>query len=103
MVVWPVPNIYRGSATLLPMTDQLSVAFYVRNDTVYLPVMARTHAGFYLDMEPVEIVSANDVQAFAMALRRAIERGNPVVHTPARNAFPKPVVLRYAKAKSWKQ
>jgi hypothetical protein len=35
--------------------------------------------------------------------RRAIERGNPVVPTPARVAFPKPVVLRYAKAKSWKQ
>lgn len=91
------------SATLLPNATQLSIAFYVRNGTVYLPVMARTHAGYYVDMEPVEVVSANDAQAFATVLQRAIERGNPVVPAPARDAVPKPVVLRYAKVKSWKQ
>lgn len=74
---------------------------YLRNRTAFIPTVAQTDAGFYLDVEPVEVVSAIDTEALQHAFKQAIARGNPKVPTPTRAAFPKPVVLRYAKVKSW--
>jgi hypothetical protein len=81
----------------------LEIGFYVRDGNAYLPQMARTEAGFYLDTEPVEVAAVNNTQQLASALQNLIARGNPVVPTPSRRAFPRPVVLRYAKVRSWKQ
>jgi hypothetical protein len=75
--------------------------FYLRNDTAFVPTMGQTEAGFYLDIEPVEVVPAKDIQALRGAIQQAINRGNPRVSTPSRATFPKPVVLRHAKVKSW--
>jgi hypothetical protein len=85
------------------MKSAIHIGFYVRNGTAYLPLTARTQAGFYLQIEPVEVAAIEDSLQFASALRSVIARGNPVVPTPPRNAFPKPVILRYAKVRSLKQ
>jgi hypothetical protein len=74
---------------------------YLRNRTAFIPTVAQTDAGFFLDVEPVEVVSATDTEALRHAVKQAIGRGNPKVPTPTRAAFPKPVVLKYAKVKSW--
>jgi hypothetical protein len=74
---------------------------YLRNGTAYVPTVSQTEAGFFLDTDPVEAVPAVDTEALRDAIKRAIARGNPGVPTPSRAAFPKPVVLRYAKVKSW--
>ena len=74
---------------------------YLRKDTVYLPTVAETDAGFFLDIEPVEVAAAGDIDALQHAVKQAIGRGNPKVPTPTRGAFPKPVVLKYANVKSW--
>jgi hypothetical protein len=74
---------------------------YLRNGTAYVPTVAQTEAGFFLDIDPVEVVPAIDTEALRNAVKQAIGRGNPRVPTPTRAAFPKPVVLRYAKVKSW--
>jgi hypothetical protein len=74
---------------------------YLRKGTAYVPTVAQTEAGFFLDTEPVEVVSAGDVEALRRAIKQAIGRGNPRVSTPTRAAFPAPVVLKYAKVKSW--
>ncbi len=74
---------------------------YLRNRTAFIPTVAQTDAGFYLDVDPVEVVSATDTEAFQHAVKQAIGRGNPKVPTPTRAAFPKPVVLKYATVKSW--
>lgn len=74
---------------------------YLRNGIAFVPTVAQTDAGFYLDVDPVGVVSATDTQALQHAVKQAIGRGNPKVPTPTRAAFPKPVVLKYAKAKSW--
>jgi hypothetical protein len=74
---------------------------YLRDRTAFIPTVAQTDAGFYLDVEPVEVVAAIDGDALQHAFKQAVGRGNSKVPTPTRDAFPKPVVLKYAKAKSW--
>lgn len=50
---------------------------YVRKGIAYVPTVAQTVAGFYLDIEPVVAVPATDVSAVQAAVRQAIGRGNP--------------------------
>src|SRR5258708_39144334 len=74
---------------------------YIRNGTAYVPTAAKTEAGYYLDIDPVEVTSISDAEGFARAVRQTIDRGHPTVPTPTRaTGFPKPVVLRYAKVRS---
>ena len=68
---------------------------------IFIPTVSKTEAGFYLDTEPVEVVPAQDVARLELALKTTIERGNPIIPTPTRDKFPKPVVMKYAKEKSW--
>ncbi len=74
---------------------------YLRRGTVSIPTVAITEAGFYLDVEPVVVVPANDTSALHFAIKQVIRTGNPVVPTPARATFPKPVVLRHVGERSW--
>jgi hypothetical protein len=74
---------------------------YLRKSIAYVPTVAQTEAGYYLDVEPVAAVPATDANAVQDAVKQAISRGNPKVPTPTRAAFPKPFVLKYAKVRSW--
>jgi hypothetical protein len=74
---------------------------YLRSRTAFIPTVAQADAGFFLDVDPVGVVSASDTEALQHAVKQAIGRGNPKVPTPTRAAFPKPVVLKYAKVRSW--
>jgi hypothetical protein len=73
---------------------------FVFKEQVFVPTMARTEAGFYIGIEPVEVVDLRDHAAVEQALMRAISRGNPSVPTPPRANFPKNPLLKYAKVKS---
>jgi hypothetical protein len=75
---------------------------YVRDELVIIPTVSRTTAGYFLDTEPVSVSSLRTPDEFARALDVAIAAGNPSVPTPTRAAFPKPVVLPYARVRSWK-
>ena len=74
---------------------------YLRKDKVYVPTVAQTEAGFYTDIEPVIVVPAIDSKAFQGAVREIMAKGNPIVPTPTRASFPKPVILKYANVNSW--
>ena len=74
---------------------------YLKNGVVYVPTIAKTEAGFYMDREPVSVVAAANTEGLRYALRDAMGKGNPTIPTPARNAFPRPVLLKYSRAKSW--
>lgn len=53
-------------------------------------------------IDPAELVSVHDAQAFAEALKRTIERGNPKIPTPTRDQLSKmPGVEKYAKLMRW--
>lgn len=74
---------------------------YVRGDRVIVPTTGKTEAGYYLDIEPVQVASLADNQAVAHALGETMRRGNPIVPTPLRKNFPIPAVLRPAGVRSW--
>jgi hypothetical protein len=74
---------------------------YFRSGQFILPVVAKTEAGFFLDVEPVRGVLLDDTAGLEKALGDVIGQGNPVRPTPCRASFPKPVVLPLAKVKTW--
>jgi hypothetical protein len=74
---------------------------YLRNGMVYVPTMAQAEAGPRLDIDPVEVVSVTDTEALQRAIKEVMSKGNPVIPAVTRDTFPKPVVLKYAKVKSW--
>jgi hypothetical protein len=74
---------------------------YLRNGVAYVPTVAQTQAGFFIDIEPVEAVPASDAEALEGAIKQTLKRGNPRIPTPTRAAFPMPVVLKHAKVRSW--
>ncbi|MFX1678910.1 hypothetical protein PV762_06735 [Mitsuaria sp. CC2] len=74
---------------------------YLREGLVLMPTMAKTDAGFFIEVEPVSVVRSDKLEDIARALKANIQRGNPLIETPSRDNFPKPVVLPYAKVKTW--
>ncbi len=74
---------------------------YLRKRMAYVPTVAATEAGFFLEIDPVEVVPADEAEAVQAAIKRALGRGNPKVPTPTRAAAPKPVILKYANVNSW--
>ena len=77
--------------------------FYVWRDLVIVPTMARTPAGLYLSVEPVEGINRSNIEAVAQAVLSAMKRGNPVVPQPDRDQCPAPVVVSYARVRTWRQ
>jgi hypothetical protein len=74
---------------------------YVRKGMAFVPDVARTKAGFFLDIEPVRVIQVSDLHSLASAIEQAMVAGNPLVPTPTRAAFPKPVILKPAGVKNW--
>jgi hypothetical protein len=75
-------------------------SFYLRKGIAFVPTMARTEAGYWLGVEPVEVQKVGTVEALEQLLLAVIARGNPVVPTPTRQNFPRPVMERYCGLKS---
>jgi hypothetical protein len=70
---------------------------------VVIPAKARTEAGFWMDIEPVAVVPLGERAAVRSVIRLAAFRPVDVIPTPARDKFPKPVVLKPGKVRSWSQ
>ena len=73
----------------------------LKDGVVYVPSMAKTEAGFHMRQEPVAVVPAVNTEALRRALQDVMDRANPIIPTPKRDAFPPPVLPKYAGAKSW--
>lgn len=79
----------------------MSWHIYLRKGSVFIPTVARTEAGYFMDIEPVLVIEHADAHKLSDGIRTAIRTGNPIVPTPSRSSFPEPVVLKYAGVKSW--
>jgi hypothetical protein len=75
----------------------------LRDGIVYVPTVAKTEAGFYMNREPVAAVPAADTTALQRALRDAMRKGNATIPTPKRTEYPPPVLPKYAGLKSWSE
>jgi hypothetical protein len=72
----------------------------VFKNKVIIPIQAKTDAGYFLDIEPAEVINTDNPVGIEEAFKRLVQRGNPLVAAPKREAFPKPVVLSYSGSKS---
>src|SRR5262249_22949805 len=63
--------------------------------------VAKTDAGFFMDVSPVAVHELADAEGVKAAIVAALAQGNPKAAAPSRGAFPKPAVLEYAKVKTW--
>jgi len=62
---------------------------YLRDNRIYVPTVAKTQAGFYLEIEPVAVIDADNREEIRIAIKRVLTAGNPVMATPTRMNFPK--------------
>ena len=74
---------------------------YVRKGFAYIPTVARTEAGFHLEIEPVQVIPVENAAALERALAETISRGNPTVPTPMPSEALRPVVLAHVNVRSW--
>jgi hypothetical protein len=76
------------------------VNVYLREGKTYLPTVAKTDAGFYMNVEPVAVIPVADLGALRNAFRDVLVRGTPIIPTPKRNAYPPSLLPRYAGVKT---
>jgi hypothetical protein len=76
-------------------------SFYIRKGIAYVPTTAKTEAGYWMAIEPVDVAPVPDATALKDLLLKAMARGNPVVPTPTRANFPRPIMERYSGMKSF--
>jgi hypothetical protein len=75
-------------------------SFYLRKGMAFVPTMAKTEAGYWMGVEPVDVRKVESPEALQRLLLAAIKQGNPIVPTPTRDAFPSPVMERHCGMKS---
>ena len=83
--------------------SSVSIYWSKTKGLVVIPTSAVTEAGFGMDIEPVAVLPIGDRSGIADAIRQAAIRPVDVIPTPARDKFPKPVVLKPGKVRSWSQ
>ena len=59
---------------------------YLRKGVVYLPVMKKTEAGFYIGVDPLSMINVTSTTELRQAIGIALARPIPIVPTPPRNA-----------------
>ncbi len=66
-----------------------------------IPTVAMTEDGFYIDVEPVSVVSVSDLGSLKSKLLTALESENRRVPTPDRAEEPGSVVLEKVSVRRW--
>jgi hypothetical protein len=79
----------------------MRVSCTLKDGIVYLPSIVKTEAGFYMLREPVAVVPAANTDALWRAFQEMMDKDTEIVPTPKRNAYPPPVLPKYADAKNW--
>ncbi len=74
---------------------------YLKSGTVYVPTVAKLTSGAYVDVDPVAVESVANTLGLRHAFLETIARKNAVLSPPPKGKWPPPVVLKYARTKSW--
>jgi hypothetical protein len=72
----------------------------LRKGVIYLPLMRRTEAGFYVGVDPVAVVNVTATEELRAALRTALAHKPLTIPTPPRDAKLSST-LAIAKVRSW--
>jgi hypothetical protein len=74
---------------------------YMRKGIVYVPTVVELQTGAYMDVEPVAVAPVADMEVLRRAFSDAIERKNAVVPNPPKDNWPRPILPKYARVKTW--
>lgn len=77
------------------------IRFYVRHQKVILPTVAETEAGFYVDMEPIQVYEITDIERWKTAIYKKLIAENPLVPTPDRTDEPGSAILENLHITKW--
>ncbi len=77
------------------------IRLYVRHERLILPTVAETEAGFYVDMEPIDVFEIHETQKWREALYLRLVHGNPLVPTPERSDDPGSAILERLNITKW--
>jgi hypothetical protein len=75
-------------------------SFYLRKGKAFVPTMAKTQAGYWMGIEPVDVQAVDSPEALQTLLLAAIKRGNPLIPTPTRDSCPRSVMECHCGLKS---
>jgi hypothetical protein len=76
--------------------------YYIKN-RLLIPTLARTEDGFFIEIEPVEVLEKPTHEDLVSALQRVERRGNPYIPTPPRDSFPPPIVRKLSGTRSQRE
>ena len=79
------------------------ISCYLREDTVFVPTVARRASGpIYTDIEPIAVVPIINLDAVRQALLQSLTKGNAIIpdRDPKDRDSP-PAILKYARVRSW--
>jgi hypothetical protein len=75
---------------------------YLRNGVVYVPTVVRLQkGGAYMDVDPVAVEPIANAEGLRRAFSDAIARKNVFVPNPPKDNWPRPILLKYSRAKTW--
>lgn len=74
---------------------------YLRKGIVYVPTLGRVGTAHYRVVEPVAVVTVSQTSDLRGAFREAIARDNPTVPPLPVHDRPPPLMLKYARVRSW--
>jgi hypothetical protein len=77
------------------------IRFYVRHEKIILPTVAETEAGFYVDMEPIDLFDITAYDNWKSELYLRLVKGNPLVPTPERSDDPGSAILERLNITKW--
>lgn len=80
-------------------------SIYLREGKVYVPTTVQIVKGPLLEMEPVGVTDGINISEIELLVKTVVARGNSVVPLALdelREMYRKPVLLGYAKVKTWK-
>jgi hypothetical protein len=81
-----------------------TVSIYIHKGKAYIPTLAKTEWGVYINTDPVS-VSNLGMEDLIAVIQYMFEKGNPIIPQPSREEIknlPQPL-LKAAKVSSWKQ
>jgi hypothetical protein len=85
--------------------SMLCWAVHLRDGKVFVPTNIQVVKGPLLQVEPVGVAECTDSVQIEALIKTVVARGNPVVTVSAeelRERYRNPVLLEYAKVKTWK-
>lgn len=77
------------------------IRLYIFHEKIVLPVVAETEAGFYVDVEPIQVFSISDKNAWKNAVYSTLSKGNPVIPTPDGSEEPGSAILEKLNIQKW--